>query len=88
MPNDISYSPFGAGALSFPTVSLALIINPAILTIVLFLFLVVYFIITVVLMYHWSAYGMRSAGILVGETLFILVSLVLFMVASLSIYYF
>lgn len=56
--------------------------------IVLVLFFIAYIIISAVLFYHWTSYGMRSAGILVGETLFTLVSVVLFVVAGLAIHYF
>ncbi len=88
MMNSQDYSPIDSSIFTFSSFSLAFLISPMTLYIVLILFGVVYIIVTSVLMYHWSAYGMRSPGILIGETLFVLVSLILFMVASLAIYYF
>ena len=72
----------------FPHISVSFFINTTVLLIILILFFIFYTIITSVLMYHWATYGMRSAGILVGETLFILISLILFGVSILSLYYF
>ena len=39
-------------------------------------------------MYHWSAYGMKSQGVFVAETVFVFISLILFFVAGLGISYF
>jgi hypothetical protein len=75
--------------LPVPTsLNLAFFINTPVLIGILVLFSVVYAIATGVLVYHWSMYGMRSPGILVGETLFLFVSLVLFVFAGLAISYF
>ncbi len=73
---------------TLPHINLSFFINTPVLMIVLVLFFIAYIIISAVLFYHWTSYGMRSAGILVGETLFTLVSVVLFVVAGLAIHYF
>lgn len=64
------------------------ILNRPVLFIVFCLFFLVYSVLTAVLVYHWNNYGMRSKGILFAESLFFLVSISLFVVAGLSIYYF
>ena len=52
------------------------------------LFLIVYCVISSVLIYHWVAYGMGSAGIWVGAALYIFVSLSLFFVSFSALHYF
>ena len=59
-----------------------------VLWVVLVLFFVVYLAVSAALFYHWSSYGMRSAGILMAESIFTLVSITLFTVAGLAIQYF
>ncbi len=76
------------GIPAFPDINLAFFVNIPVLIIILVLFFVGYAITSGVLLYHWSMYGMRSPGILVAETLFLFVSLVLFVFAGLSISYF
>ncbi|MSU45076.1 MAG: hypothetical protein EXS47_00365 [Candidatus Zambryskibacteria bacterium] len=76
------------GMPNFPSISLSFFINTTGLIVVLALFSIVYVVITSVLVYHWSAYGMRNPGILVAETLFLFVSLVLFVFAGLAISYY
>jgi cytochrome b subunit of formate dehydrogenase len=66
----------------------SLLITQNTLIIILALFFIFYVIVSGVLMYHWSAYGMKSFGVIFSESLFIIVSIVLFIVASLSIFYF
>ena len=73
---------------NLPHIQTSLFINVPVLVITLLVFLFVYLVITSVLVYHWSAYGMQSRGILVGESLFIVVSAVLFVVSGLAITYF
>lgn len=73
---------------SFPNISLSFLVNTQVLLVVLVLFFILYAIISLVLFYHWSEYGMRSGGILLTETLFSLVSVVLFTIAGLAIYYY
>lgn len=58
------------------------------LNIFLIIFFVFYFIISVILMYHWNAYGMKAQGVIVAETLYVFVSLALFLFASLALFYF
>ena len=73
---------------SLPVLSLPIVISSQALFILLALFFVVYAIISGVLVYHWSAYGMRSAGIVVAELLFLMVSIALFVFSILAIYYY
>ena len=87
MSGETSYSPINSDILSFPAFSLSFLASPSILMVLLAFFFVFYCIISAILMYHWSAYGMRNPGILIAESLFVLISLVLFMVASLSLSY-
>lgn len=72
----------------FPDLNLSFFVSAPALVIILVLYSIVYAITTGVLVYHWSVYGMRSPGILVAETLFLFVSLCLFVFAGLSITYF
>lgn len=55
--------------------------------IIFIIFFVVYVIVSFILMYHWSAYGMRRSFILTAETVFVLVSLFLFIISFLSLNY-
>ena len=63
-------------------------INLPILLIILALFFMAYAGVSGVLMYHWSAYGMKSQGVLVTETLFLFISVILFVIAGLGLHYF
>ncbi len=72
----------------FSQVDLSVVINTPVLTFILLLFLLFYIIISGILMYHWSMYGMKSAKVFLVETVFLLVSVVLFVVSFLSLYYF
>ncbi len=72
----------------FNPVHLTVFINKPVLMGVLVVFFVIYSILSGVLFYHWHAYGMRSRGIIVAETFFFFVSIVLFVMAGLTIYYY
>jgi len=74
--------------LSLPQIRLSLFINIPVLIIFFFIFFVFYAIISSVIVYHWSAYGMKSRGIIIAEALFFGVSFALFAVATLSLFYF
>ncbi len=74
--------------LSVPGMDLSLFLNTTTLSIVFIIFLIAYCTVSSVLVYHWSAYGMRHSGVLVAETLFICVSVVLLTVAGISVSYF
>ena len=69
-------------------IDLSLLINLTVLTVIFVLFIVCYVILSSVLMYHWSAYGMRSHGILVSRFLFLFISVILFVIAGLALSYF
>ena len=73
---------------TLPHINFSSFINLPILLIILGLFFVAYASVGGVLMYHWSAYGMKSQGVLVAESLFLFVSVVLFVTAGLALYYF
>jgi len=73
---------------SFSTFHISILINKPILVGVFVIFFILYSIVSGVLLYHWSAYGMRSPGIVVAESFFFFVSIVLFVFAGLSIYYY
>lgn len=72
---------------ALPKLSFNFLASKPILLIVFVVFLILYSILSSVLLYHWSAYGMKSHGILVGKTLFLFVSFVLIVVSLLSITY-
>ena len=72
----------------FPHIDVSSFINTPTLLIILVLFFIAYAIVSGILMYHWSAYGMKSQGVLIAETLFLFVSVILFVIASLGLYYF
>ena len=59
-----------------------------VLLIILVIFFVAYVVLTSVLWYHWSKYGMGGHGIHVGQTLFLFVSVALFVLALAGLYYF
>ena len=73
---------------TLPHISGVSFISTPVLMVMFLLFLIFYGIISSILIYHWIAYGMRSAGILVGQTLFLFISLILFTIAGLAIHYF
>jgi len=73
---------------SFVGVGLSAIFSSTTLVVILGVFFVSYFIGSCFLMYHWVSYGMGSAGILLAEIVFVLVSIVLFVTAGLAISYF
>lgn len=78
-------------ALSLPSLggfNMSFFFNTFALTAVLVVFFILYVVLSGVLIYHWRAYGMKSQAIVVTESLFIFVSAILFVVASLAIYYF
>jgi len=66
-------------------IDLSFIVNTPVLTIIFVIFVVIYIIISVILMYHWSKYGMKGSGILIAEVLYVFVSAVLFLFASLTL---
>ncbi len=66
----------------------SLIFNTPILVIVLVVFFTIYIIVSGVLWFHWSKYGMNNNGIQVGRSLFVFVSAILFGFAIAGLYYF
>ena len=62
--------------------------NAPILPVILGLFFVLYFIVSLALIYHWSEYGMYSAKVILAETTFVVVSVVLFMISVISLNYY
>lgn len=70
------------------SLNLSLFLNKPVLFMVWVAFSVLYFIISSVLMYHWVVYGMSSRSIIVAEILFFSVSVALFIIAGVSVFYF
>ena len=62
-------------------------LNKSIMFGFLALFFIVYAIISAIIMYHWSSYGMDSKGIIIGRSLFLIVSVSLFLIAILALNY-
>lgn len=54
---------------------------------VFIIFLMLYILYSSVLIYHWASYGMKSPEVVFAETLFSLVSIILFVIAGLSVFY-
>lgn len=67
--------------------SIATIFSKPVLALILLAYFVGYCVLSGVLFYHWRAYGMGSKKIYFAETVFILVSMVLFVFAGVSITY-
>jgi len=72
----------------FSSFNISILVNKPILLVVLGIFFILYSIVSGVLLYHWSAYGMRSPGIVVAESFYFFISIVLFVAAGLSVYYY
>lgn len=72
----------------FPHVSLSFLSTTPILLVLLIIFIILYVIVSLVLFYHWSEYGMGSSVILFAKTVFIAVSLILFTVSFIALNYF
>lgn len=51
-------------------------------------FVIIYAIYSIVLFYHWSEYGMKSREVILAESLFTIVSLVLFLAVGVSVYFY
>jgi len=66
-------------------IDMSLILNTPVLIVVFVVFVIVYFTISIILMYHWSRYGMKAPGILIAEILYVFVSASLFLFASLAL---
>ncbi len=73
---------------SFENINFSVFIGRPILLIFLFCFFLIYSILSLIIIYHWHAYGMRSYGVLIAESLFLSVSVGLFIFAGLSLTYF
>lgn len=74
--------------LSFPQFHIDYLISKTALSFIFLSYLAIYIVVSIVLLYHWKTYGMRSAGVLLGRSLFLIVSLCLFVICFLAIYYF
>lgn len=72
----------------FPLFHFSVAIGKPFLVLIFAVFLFVYAIISSILFYHWSSYGMNSVGIVVAEVLFLLISVILFAFAGFGILYF
>lgn len=80
-----------APTLTLPTFALAhisFVLSSTVLLSSLLVFGIFYLIITGILFYHWTSYGMGNHGIHVAELLFVVVSGLFFVVAFLSASYY
>jgi hypothetical protein len=80
--------PINFSAPILPFAKFAFLFNVPVLFLIFIVFFIFYAAVSAVLMYHWSAYGMRHEGILVAETLYLFISAVLFLMAGLALFYF
>ncbi len=69
----------------FGKINIDSFINRPILMLVLLAYLAGYVVLTFILFYQWRTYGMKSRGVVVAETIFISVSVALFLLAGLSV---
>ena len=67
--------------------NLSWLVGAPILIIIFLIFTVCYIIVSFILLYHWSKYGMKSSGILVAQSLYVIVSAMLLFFTSLTILY-
>ena len=72
----------------FSNINFSIILSRPILLILLVVFFLIYAILSGVILYHWKSYGMKGRGVILAETLFLFVSLVLFVIAGVSMTYF
>ncbi len=74
--------------LVFPNIDLSTFLSRPILLAFLVLFLIFYLIISAILFYHWRAYGMKNKGVLFAESVFFAGSVILFVIAGVSLFYY
>ncbi len=75
---------------SFPSIDglrISSFFSKPILAGILVLYFTIYCVITGILFYHWRVYGMGSKKVIFAETIFLLVSIALFVFAGVSITY-
>lgn len=72
---------------NIPGFHLDYIFTKPVLIIVLVIYFVIYSGISIVLFYHWSSYGMKNPGIMFARSLFVFVSIVLFVISTMLVYY-
>ena len=73
---------------TFNNINFSVFLSKPILMIVFVVFFLVYSVLSGVIIYHWNAFGMKSGGIVIAESVFLFVSVVLFVVAGLTITYY
>ncbi len=73
---------------AFPNFISSFFSTAPILPVVLGLFFVLYMIVSAALVYHWSEYGMYSAKVILAETTFVIVSVVLFVISTIALNYY
>ncbi len=72
----------------FSNINFSIFLSRPVLLVVLVVFFLIYSVLSGVILYHWKSYGMKGSGVLLAESLFLFVSLVLFVVAGISVTYF
>lgn len=73
---------------SLPGLNMNFFLGTQFLFVVLGVFFIIYLLISLVLFYHWTAYGMGSRGIVFSEIVFLAFSVLLFITAFLSATYY
>ncbi len=69
-----------------PNFEASFLIGKPMLIVVYVVFILLYVLLSAVLIYHWSEFGMKSREVIFAESLFTLVSVILLLVAGLSIF--
>ncbi|MFZ2522767.1 MAG: hypothetical protein WAW92_00060 [Minisyncoccia bacterium] len=69
----------------FGKIDLDVFVSRPILTLFFIGYLAVYIVLSFILFYHWRTYGMKSRGVVVAESIFVVVAAVLFLLAALSL---
>lgn len=70
---------------NFGKLNVETFVGKPVLAIIFFVYLIGYIVLSSILFYHWRAYGMGSKTVIFAELLFVLVSIVLFMLTGLSL---
>ncbi len=71
-----------------PTFESTFLVGTSTLVLIYIVFIMIYVVLSAVLIYHWSEFGMKSPEVVFAKSLFTLVSIILLSVAGLSIFYY
>lgn len=70
---------------AFPEIHIPFLAEVPVLFVIFISSFIIYVIISIILMYHWSQYGTHRGVIVFAQALFVIVSVVLFILAFLAL---